>query len=166
MLLTVDVAALGLILLGLAFLIAEMLLPTFGTLGFGGIVAFAAGALILFRTDTPGYGVPGALVAGLGLAAAVLVAAVSGLAWRARGRPVVSGPETLPGSIGEMLEDVSEGDSGWARVHGERWRVRSDPAPAVHATHATLARGERVRVVARHGLTLTVARLDETQQGA
>ena len=158
-LLPVDFAGLGLILLGIAFLVAEIFLPTFGTLGFGGIVAFAMGALMLFRTDTPGYGIPVALVVGLTIATALFVFVVSSVALRARRRPVVSGAEALLGSIGEMLEDVAPSDSGWARVHGERWRV------CCHETPALLARGERVRVLGRHGLMLSVARLDEIKQG-
>ncbi|MGX6999844.1 NfeD family protein [Caballeronia sp. KNU42] len=158
-LLPVDFAGLGLILLGIAFLVAEIFLPTFGTLGFGGIVAFAMGALMLFRTDTPGYGIPVALVAGLTIATALFVFVVSSIALRARRRPVVTGAEAMLGSIGEMLEDVAPSDSGWARVHGERWRV------CCHETPALLARGERVRVLGRHGLTLSVARLDEMKQG-
>jgi len=158
-LLPVDLAGLGLILLGITFLIAEIFLPTFGTLGFGGIVAFAMGALMLFRTDTPGYGIPVALVVGLTIATALFVFVVSSVALRARRRPVVSGAEAMLGSIGEMLEDVAPSDSGWARVHGERWRVSCHEAPAL------LARGERVRVLGRHGLMLSVVRLDEVKQG-
>ena len=158
-LLPVDFAGLGLILLGIAFLVAEIFLPTFGTLGFGGIVAFAMGALMLFRTDTPGYGIPVALVAGLTIATALFVFVVSSIALRARRRPVVSGAEALLGSIGEMLEDVAPSDSGWARVHGERWRV------CCYETPGLLARGERVRVLGRHGLLLSVTRLDEIKQG-
>ncbi|WP_213763057.1 nodulation protein NfeD [Caballeronia sp. dw_19] len=162
-LLPVDFAGLGLILLGIAFLIAEIFLPTFGTLGFGGIVAFAMGALMLFRTDAPGYGIPVALVAGLTIATALFVFVVSSIALRARRRPVVSGAEAMLGSIGEMLEDVAPSDSGWARVHGERWRVSCHES--CHEAPALLARGERVRVLGRHGLMLSVARLDEVKQG-
>jgi membrane-bound serine protease (ClpP class) len=158
-LLPVDFAGLGLILLGIAFLISEMFLPTFGTLGFGGIAAFAIGSLMLFRTDVPGYGVPVALVVGLTAITAVFVFAVSGVALQSRRRPVVSGSEAMLGSIGEMLEDVRASDTGWARVHGERWLVHGGEAAAL------LARGDRVRVIGRHGLTLTVARLDEVKQG-
>jgi membrane-bound serine protease (ClpP class) len=158
-LLPVDFAGLGLILLGIGFLVAEMFLPTFGTLGFGGIVAFAMGALMLFRTDVPGYGVPVGLVVGLTIMTALFVFIVSSVALRARRRPVVSGSEAMLGSIGEMLEDVPPSDSGWARVHGERWRVH------IHEGPALLARGERVRVIGRHGLMLTVARMDEAKHG-
>ncbi|WP_322044895.1 nodulation protein NfeD [Paraburkholderia sp. J67] len=156
-LLPVNYAGLALVLLGLACLVAEAFLPTFGVLGFGGIVAFGFGALMLMDTDVPGYGIPLPLIAGLALGGVVFVAAVSSLALRARRQPVVTGAEAMVGSLGEIIDEGlrveragSNLSSGWARVHGERWRV---------ACAAPLATGARVRVTARHGLTLTVAPL-------
>ncbi|QYD73942.1 nodulation protein NfeD [Paraburkholderia edwinii] len=163
-LLPINYVGLGLIFLGLAFLIAEAFLPTFGSLGFGGVVAFAIGALMLMDTDVPGFGIPLPMIAGVTLFGALFVFTVSSVALRARRRPVVTGSEALIGSIGVVLDDGltpdSSGDgsggsssgsanngTGWARVHGERWRVESsEPLPAGHT----------VRVTARHGLTLTV----------
>ncbi|MCA8239125.1 NfeD family protein [Burkholderia sp. AU32262] len=161
-LLPVSYAGLGLVLLGLGCLVAEAFLPTFGVLGFGGIVAFTIGALMLIDTDVPGYGIPWPVIASLALGGGLLVAGVSGVALRARRRPVVTGAEALLGSIGEVLDDGLQPDqppgaagaapsaAGWARVHGERWRV---------ASSMPLAAGCRVRVTGRHGLTLTVAPL-------
>nr|WP_321814973.1 MULTISPECIES: nodulation protein NfeD [unclassified Paraburkholderia] len=156
-LLPVNYAGLGLVLLGLGCLVAEAFLPTFGVLGLGGIVAFAFGAVMLIDTDVPGYGIPLPLVAGLALGGAVFVACVSGVALRARRRPVVTGSEAMVGSEGEIIDDglqaPGEGaaaSTGWARVRGERWRV---------ACALPLGAGARVRVTARDGLTLTVAPL-------
>ncbi|WP_042264119.1 NfeD family protein [Paraburkholderia heleia] len=158
-LLPVNYAGLGLVLLGLACLIAEAFLPTFGVLGFGGIVAFAIGALMLMDTGAPGYGIPIPLIAGLALGGAAFVAVVSSVALRARRRPVVTGAEAMVGATGEVIDEGLHPDSraghaalstGWARVHGERWRV---------ACATPLAAGSRVRVSARSGLTLTVTPL-------
>ncbi|CAG9274990.1 NfeD family protein [Paraburkholderia unamae] len=160
-LLPVNYAGLALVLLGLACLVAEAFLPTFGVLGFGGIVAFAIGALMLIDTDVPGYGIPIPLVAGLALGGAAFVATVSSVALRARRRPVVTGAEALVGSIGEVIDDGLHPDprpgpapsaTGWARVHGERWHV---------ACAAPLAAGSRVRVTSRSGLLLTVTPLHD-----
>ena len=52
-LLPVSFAGVALILLRIAFMIAEAFLPSFGVVGFGGIVAFVVGALILIDTDAP-----------------------------------------------------------------------------------------------------------------
>ncbi|CAB3673116.1 NfeD family protein [Trinickia soli] len=163
-LLPISYTGLALIFLGIAFLIAEAFLPTFGTLGFGGIIAFAAGALMLIDTDAPGYGVPLSLIAALSAAGAVFVLFVSSFAYRAQRRPIVTGSEAMVGSVGEIIDtalapaDDLPGSApvGWARVRGERWRV----------TAATpLAAGARVRVTGRHGLTLDVVSAEEPQQG-
>jgi len=153
-LLPVNYAGLGLILLGMALLAAELLTPSFGVLGVGGVVAFVAGALLLFDRDIPGFGVPLALVFGLAATSAVAVLAGGGMALRARRRPVVSGAEELVGADGIVLDDGPGGT--WARVHGERWRVRGP---------ARLAAGQRVRVRAVHGLTLEVQSDDEDRTG-
>ncbi|WP_408734140.1 NfeD family protein [Paraburkholderia bannensis] len=162
-LLPVNYAGLGLVLMGLGCLVAEAFLPTFGVLGFGGIIAFAVGALMLMDTDVPGYGIPLPLIAGLTLGGAVFVACVSGIALRARRRPVVTGAEAMVGSVGEVIDEglqieqvgtqkVSGWAIGWARVRGERWRV---------ACAIALTKGARVRVTARDGLMLTVAPLGD-----
>ncbi|HEY1611193.1 MAG TPA: nodulation protein NfeD [Paraburkholderia sp.] len=160
--LPVNYAGLGLVLLGLACLVAEAFLPTFGVLGFGGIVAFAIGALMLIDTDVPGYGIPLPLIAGLALGGAAFVAVVSSVALRARRRPVVTGAEAMVGSVGEVIDDGLHPDprpdrlssaTGWARVRGERWHV---------TCAAPLAAGSRVRVTARTGLTLTVTPFYDT----
>jgi membrane-bound serine protease (ClpP class) len=152
-LLPINYVGLGLIFLGLAFLIAEAFLPTFGSLGFGGIVAFAIGALMLIDTEVPGYGIPLPMIAGVTLFSVLFVFTVSSVALRARRRPVVTGSEAMIGSPGVVLDEgLMPYDGvgvcvGWARVHGERWRVESvEP----------LAAGHTVRVAARRGLTLTV----------
>ncbi|WP_244173300.1 NfeD family protein [Caballeronia temeraria] len=151
-LLPISFVGLGLIVLGMGFLVAEMFLPTFGSLGIGGIIAFAIGALMLIDTDVPGFGIPIGLVVGLALFTALFVFTVSAVALKARKRPVVSGGEAMLGTIGVML--AHESGSGWARVHGERWRVQA-------ATPRALPQeGARVRVISRHGLTLTVEPLE------
>ncbi|BBU29292.1 hypothetical protein BTHE68_30260 [Burkholderia sp. THE68] len=156
-LLPINFVGLGLIVLGLGFLVAEMFLPTFGSLGIGGVIAFAIGALMLIDTDVPGFGVPIGVVIGLALFTALFVFTVSGVALKARKRPVVSGAEAMLGSVGVMLTNegaAPDVGNGWARVQGERWRVRS-------AAQAALpGEGARVRVISRHGLTLTVEPLE------
>ena len=144
-LLPVNYAALALLLLGMGLLVAELLSPSFGFLGAGGIVAFIAGAILLFDEEVPGFGVPLPLILGLAAASAAIVMLGGGLALRGYRRPVVSGREILLGSPGEVLE-VAEGEA-WAQVQGERWRV---------ASSEPLAPGQRIRVVGLRGLTLDV----------
>ena len=147
-LLPVSYAGLGLVLLGMSFMVAEIFVPSYGSLGIGGVIAFVVGALMLIDTDVPGFGVPVSLVITLAATSALFVFVVVAAALKARHRPVVSGREQLIGSTGVMLDDSDA--EGWARVRSEQWRVRS-PVP--------LKRGEQVRVTGREGLVLTVAPL-------
>jgi membrane-bound serine protease (ClpP class) len=146
-LLPVNYAGLLLILLGIAFMVAEAFLPAFGSLGIGGIIAFVLGSIILIDADTvpTGFDIPYTLIGGVAAASAAFVFFVIGVAVRNRRRPVVTGREQMIGATAEALEDF-EGE-GWARVHGESWRVRAN---------APVRRGERLRVTAIDGLILTV----------
>jgi len=144
--LPVNYAGLGLILLGVAFLVAEAFLPTFGVLGVGGIVAFAIGAVLLIDNDAPGFGVPLWLIAMMSVISAVFILVVAGMAAKARRRPVVTGVSALVGTTGELVE--FEDGEGWAQIQGDYWRVRG--AGDLHA-------GRRIRVTRVQGVVLQVA---------
>jgi membrane-bound serine protease (ClpP class) len=146
-LLPVNYAGLALMLLGIAFMVAEAFLPAFGSLGIGGLIAFVLGSIILIDTDSvpSGFDIPYSLIGGVAAASAAFVFLVVGMAVRQRRRPVLTGREHLIGAVAEALEDF-EGE-GWARVHGETWRTRAA---------APVRRGERLRVKAIDGLILIV----------
>jgi membrane-bound serine protease (ClpP class) len=140
-----STTGLALMALGMAFLVAEIFVPTSGALAVGGVIAFVAGAMMLIDTDVPGFGIPLALIVGIAAVTALFVLVVVGMAVQSRRRPVVSGREELAGESGEVLADFT--GEGWARVHGETWRVRSV---------VPLTQGQRVRVTGIDGLTLDV----------
>lgn len=144
-LLPVNYAGLALLLLGIAFMVAEVWVTTHGALAVGGLVAFVVGSVMLLDTDVPQFEIPYALIGGVSAASAAFVFFVVGMLVRSRRSPVVSGREELIGAPGEALEAI-EGE-GWARVHGERWRVRAG---------APLKRGQALRVAAIDGLVLEV----------
>jgi membrane-bound serine protease (ClpP class) len=152
--LPVNYAGIALILLGICFMVAEMFFPSYGSLGIGGMIAFAIGSVILMDTDVPEFRIPYALIAGITAASAAFIFFVAGMLLRGRGRPVVSGREGMIGAAGEALEDLH--GEGWARVNGERWRVRCD---------TPLRARERLRVVGMRGLVLDV-RPDDANTGA
>jgi membrane-bound serine protease (ClpP class) len=154
-LLPINYSGLALIFLGIAFMIAEAFLPTFGAIGIGGVVAFVIGALLLIDTEMPGFGIPLYLVASVGIVAGLLVVATANLALRTRRRKAVSGVDTLIGSVAEMLGDAPR--EGWANVGGETWRVVSD---------TPLTRAQKVRVLRRNGAVLEVTPFDNHAQGA
>jgi membrane-bound serine protease (ClpP class) len=144
-LLPVNYAGLALLLLGIAFMVAELWVTTHGALAAGGLVAFVIGSVMLIDTDVPQFEIPYTLIGGVAAASAAFVFFLVTMLLRARRRPVVSGREELVGAHGEALEDIAQ--EGWARVHGERWRVR---------TGVPLRAGARLRVTAVHGLVLDV----------
>jgi membrane-bound serine protease (ClpP class) len=153
--LPVNYAGLGLIFLGLAFMTGEVFMPSFGVLGIGGVISFVIGSVMLIDTDIPGYGIPWAIILPVAFTSALFIFFVAGMALKARSRPVVSGPEELNESIGEILEDF-HGKDGLARVHGETWRVRSKQP---------LAKGQKIRVVRIDGLILDVEPEEEHNEG-
>jgi len=145
-LLPVNYAGLGLILLGMAFIVAEAFVPSFGALGIGGVIALAIGAVILIEPSAGAeFTVPLSTVAAISAAGGGLVFLTVLFALKARKRPVVSGQEQMLGSVGEVLEDLEQ--EGWARVESERWRIVSA---------RPLRRGQKIRVVGITGLTLRV----------
>ena len=147
--LPVNYAGLALIALGIAFFVAEAFVPSFGALGFGGIVAFAIGAVLLIDSEVEGYGIPLSLIGALAALSALFVIVVAGMAARARVRPVVNmvaDGSALVGASAELVEFAA--GEGWAIVGGEHWRVRGA---------ATLQVDERVRVTGVHGVVLEVA---------
>jgi membrane-bound serine protease (ClpP class) len=143
--LPINYAGLALIVLGIAFFVAEAFVPSYGALGLGGIAAFAFGALLLIDSDVPGLGIPYSLIGGLAVASALLVIGITSMAAKARRRPVVSGTAHLLGATAEVIE--FDGGQGWALVDGERWQVRAGEA---------LHPGQRVNVTRIDGLRLEV----------
>ena len=150
-LLPVNYAGLALIVVGVGFLVAEGFVPSYGSLGVGGVIALAAGALMLIDTDSGGFGIPWALVALLAATTAAFVLVVVRMAVRARRAPLVSGVQSLVGADGEMLEDAAE--TGWASIRGETWKVQ---------TAGHVARGQKIRVVDVNGV---LPRVSATEGG-
>ena len=72
-LLPVNYAGLALIAVGIAFLIGEVFFPSYGSLGVGGVIAFAAGTLMLIDTDSGAPPIAWPLAATLALVTAAFV---------------------------------------------------------------------------------------------
>ncbi len=145
-LLPVNFAGVALLVLGIAFMIAEVFVPAYGSLGIGGIIAFVIGSVMMIDTDIPGFILPWPLIAAIAFLSALFIVVVVGMAMQARKRPVVSGSEEMVGAAGEVIEDFAQ--EGWAWIHSENWKVRST---------VPLKRGQKVRVTAINGLVLEVA---------
>jgi membrane-bound serine protease (ClpP class) len=143
--LPVNYAGLALLALGIIFMLAEAVVPSFGALGFGGVIAFVAGSVILFDKAGPGYAVSLPLIVSLALVSAGFFLFVVGAAIKARKRPIVSGEEEMLHTVGEVIDDFD--GKGRIRIHGEVWKAES--AVPLHS-------GDKVRVTAVDGLVLKV----------
>jgi membrane-bound serine protease (ClpP class) len=144
-LLPINYTGVALILLGLALMVAEAFVPSFGALGIGGVLAFTIGSLILIDTDQPGFGISLPLILVVAVSSAFLMVFVIGMALKSRNRPVVSGREEMLISEGVVVDDFT-GD-GDIRVHGEIWRARSEHP---------LKKDQLVEITGREGLVLKV----------
>lgn len=146
--LPINYSGLALILLGIALVAAEAFIPSFGSLGIGGIVAFAIGSLILLDEDSLRISLT--LIAGTTLVSAAFVLWLMGRMAGLRRRPVRTGIEALIGMTGEVREDFSSEGRIW--LMGESWQAKA--AEKLH-------RGEKVTVTAKEGLVLTVEKIKE-----
>ena len=153
--LPVNYAGLALLALGVAFMILEAFVPSFGALGIGGAIAFVIGSVILYRDESGQIGVAIPLIATFAGLSMALFIGVLGYAAKTRWRPAVSGREEMLHAVGVAEEDFD--GSGRIRVHSESWTA---------TTSAPLRKGQRVRVTGIDGLRLTVKPdNEETEDG-
>jgi membrane-bound serine protease (ClpP class) len=148
--LPVNYAGFALILLGIILMIGEVMAPSFGALGIGGVISIVIGSIILIDTDVPGFAVSRPLIGAIALASSLGLLAIIGVAMRARQRPVVAGREQLIGATGTALGDFER--QGSVFVHSERWSA---------LTASPLHKGQAIVVTGIDGLTLEVHPADK-----
>ena len=144
-----------LILIGVALIVAEVFAPSFGALGIGGIAAFVFGAIIMFDTDVPGFGISIAFVTSIAIVFAALVIWVLGYLLKLRRRGAVSGRGSIIGGVATVLDDFA--DSGKVWLEGEAWQARSS---------VPLKQDQEVVVRAMDGLVLVVEPVAQTGDDA
>jgi membrane-bound serine protease (ClpP class) len=146
--LPINYTGLALIALGLALLVSELFLPSFGVLGVGGIVSFVLGSLLLFDTPESDLAVDpmnvyaaAAVLGGFTLIAGYLVVGSQ------RQRSAV-GLEGMIGTAGEVRQRIGgQRQAGKVFVHGELWNARAD---------GPIEAGAEVEITAAEGMTLVV----------
>ncbi|HEX7028880.1 MAG TPA: nodulation protein NfeD [Gammaproteobacteria bacterium] len=141
--LPINYAGLALMLLGLAFMITEAFMPSFGILGLGGIVAFCIGSVILMDEESFSVSIP--IIFGTAAVTGVFFIWVLGMLVKIRRRPSVTGREDMLNSTGEAMEDFTS--EGYIRIRGETWKAVSD---------LPIKKGQRVRIKSIEGLLLHV----------
>jgi membrane-bound serine protease (ClpP class) len=150
--LPVNMAGLLLVVFGIALLLLELKVPSFGALGIGGAVSLVLGSVMLTEV-VPGVRVGLGLIVPVAVGFAVVFLFLGRLALRAQLRPPVTGAQALVGQIARVRTPLLPSEPGLVDMRGEIWRAISlVPLPPGHP----------VRVSRVDGLTLTVEPADLT----
>ncbi|CAM2905372.1 NfeD-like C-terminal domain-containing protein [Vibrio mytili] len=152
----VNYAGLGLLLLGIALMIAEAFSPSFGVLGLGGVAAFILGSIFLMDSDLPGFQIALPLIFGIAIFSVALIVLTVGLLVKIRRRRVTTGLETYPGKTALVSDDFIDGE-GRVQMNGALWKAKTEKEHDVK-------QGEHVIIVDVKGLTLTVKPKDTLKQ--
>ena len=147
--LPVSYAGILLILLGIALLILEVKVTSFGVLAVGGVAALFFGSLMLIDSPLPELqiGLRTIVPVTLGLAGIILFLVQLGV--RAQLQRPVTGASGMLDEVGQALTSIDPGGVGRVRAHGEIWTATADEH---------VSAGENVRVTSVKGLLLTVRR--------
>lgn len=147
--LPINYTGLALIGLGMAMLVAEAFLPTFGVIGVGGIVAFVLGSLLLFDTPDSTVQVDRSLIAGAAVSVGGYALVIGWLILRTQHQRSQVGAEGMIGETGQVRRVLQPGRRVKVFVHAEYWDADTDEPLEI---------GDPVEVVAVNGLTLRVRR--------
>jgi membrane-bound serine protease (ClpP class) len=148
--LPVNYAGLALIIVGLALMTAEAFAPSFGALGIGGIAAFIFGAIMMFDSGVPGFGISITFVVTLAVVAALFLIWLMTFIIKLRRRGAVTGAESIVGGTGTAMQDFTGEGKIW--LEGESWAARSA---------VPVSKNQQVIVTAMDGLVLVVAPADK-----
>lgn len=149
--LPINYAGAALMALGVAFMIGEAFMPSFGVLGIGGVIAFALGSLLLVDSGIEAYEISFTVVMAVSLSTALVIIGIATMAVRAHRRRVASGREQMLSSTAIAASEFIDG-KGKVRLEGELWNAHSA---------GVIRRGDQVRVTAMNGLTLEVEPLSD-----
>lgn len=151
----INMTGILLIVLGVALLLLEIKVPSFGVLGIGGVISLMVGS-VMITSEVPGVRVSYGVIVPVALAFSGIMLFLGRLALAAQRLRPVTGAEGLLNEEGRALFAFGPDGGGQVSVHGEIWR-------AVSAV--PVAAGARLRVTGVDGLTLTVAPVAEPRPG-
>lgn len=152
-LLPLNYTGLALIIVGIALMVAEAFVPSFGILGIGGVIAFCLGGLMLFDTEMEAFQVGLPTIAATAAVSALIIIATVTIAMRLRRQSVTTGTEVLIGQTGKCLADIGGNRAeGQVRIGAEIWRASAD---------SPISAGEHVRIESVDGLLLSVTKIEE-----
>ncbi|HAT1771082.1 TPA: nodulation protein NfeD [Legionella pneumophila] len=144
-LLPINYAGLGLIILGILFVIAEAFTPSFGALGVGGTVSFILGSIMLMNTEHLAFQIAWSAIWAMAVLNILIFVLVLGMLIKSRNQKIRHGLETLVGAKGRALGDINL--EGQAVIKGEIWNVHSS---------SPIAANKSIKVTRASGLLLEV----------
>ncbi len=149
--LPVNYAGLALIIVGIALIVAEAFVPSFGALGLGGIAAFIFGSIMMFDSGIPGFGVSVTFVVAIAIIAGLFLLWLVSYLVKLRRRGAVTGRESILGGTGTAMDTFAGAGRIW--LEGAAWAAVSK---------VPVEKGQQVVVTAIDGLTLEVEPATDT----
>jgi len=148
--LPVNYGGLALLAVGLALLVAEAFVTSYGFLSLGGVAAITMGGLMLIDSPVGFLRVSPRVVVPVAVATAVITVFLLSQVVRSHRRPPMTGSEGMlhERAVADEVFTLDDGSYvGVVRVHGELWRSMS-AVPVVA--------GQAVTIESRDGMTLHV----------
>ncbi len=144
-LMPVNYVGLSLIFIGMAFLVFEVYISSFGILAIAGVIAFVIGSVMLYDANDDDFRITTTLILGMTTLTTAFVIAMVLMMVNSHKRRVITGHEALIGRDVIVMPD----ESGMMRVmlDGEIWNAEST---------SVLTPGQHVKVIKAQGLILTV----------
>ncbi|HYH60755.1 MAG TPA: nodulation protein NfeD [Solirubrobacterales bacterium] len=156
--LPVTAAGIVLLLLGIGLLLAETQLPTGGVVGILGVVSLAISGLLLYDTDSEGFGVSAPLIIAVAVFFGIATIFVGRKVAQAHKGKVYTGHEEMISSEGDVRVPIDP--VGQVFVLGALWRAE----PVSELEGEVIPTGARVRVEEVEGLTLRVRPVSDGTQ--
>lgn len=142
-----NIAGLALMVLGLAFWVAELFITSKGILGIAGTAAFLIGSFLLFDEKQLGLSIPLGLILTAGLVFGGVSFAITYFAAQTLRTPKHDYDLQMKNASIRVVEVATDGKSGKVEVLGEFWNFNSDEV---------MAAGDSVVFVERNHLILKI----------
>lgn len=157
--LPVNFGAMLLILVAVAFMVAEVFIPSFGILGIGGLASFVLGSMLLIDDSSElGMAISWFTIAPAAIGIIGFGLLVSYLVVRVEKSKVTSGVESMLGQKAKAYQDFIDG-LGQVVLSGEFWR-----ATTIEGSVEEISKGDLVEVVGVEGLTLRVSKIQSKRE--
>jgi membrane-bound serine protease (ClpP class) len=145
--LPISYAGVLLIFFGLALLVLEVKVTSYGLLGVGGVVSLLFGSMMLIDSPLPELQVGLRLIVPVTLGISCVLLFLVRLAVQAQRLPPVTGSSAMIEEEGRALTPILPGGFGRVQTHGEIWTATSNEP---------VGEGATVRVTGISGLVLMV----------